>query len=66
MITGKFVISLNGKLEEYDNFDDIPEHYDNLIRAEFFTPSEPHNDEIHNEIEKLPIIVKRLMERQNG
>ncbi len=49
-MTGKFVILLDGKLQEYNNVSDIPDSFDNLIAFEPVYPPEPHTEEQHEEI----------------
>lgn len=47
----KFTILLDGKLINYDKYEDIPLEFDNLIEFLPEIPPGPHTDEQHEEIE---------------
>ena len=64
---GEFVVLRKGVLETYDNYYDIPEDFENVIR---FLPEpipEPHTKEQHDEMETWNDKLQRLMqiERRN-
>jgi hypothetical protein len=59
----EFVILRNGILETYDNYDDIPEEFDNVIRFIPDFPEGPHTHDEHEEMsfwnQKLQELIKR-------
>jgi hypothetical protein len=62
----EFVILRNGKLETYDNFDDIPLSFDNLIKFAPAIPDGPHTHEEHDEIDTWNDKIKILMRRETN
>lgn len=62
----EFVILLNGKLETYSNYEDIPEKFDNVIRFMPKIPDPPHTHEQHEEIESWNQKFKDLMKRETN
>jgi len=65
-LKGTFVILRNKKLETYNNFEEIPEVFSNLIRFEPDYPLGPHTAEQHEEIEKYSDYLKNLLLRENA
>ena len=59
-----FVVLNNGILEEYNNFEDIPSSFDNLIKFVPEIPEEPHTEEQHDEIALWHDRFKDLMSRE--
>jgi hypothetical protein len=59
----EFIILRDGKLESYENFDDIPLSFDNLIKFAPIIPPGPHTHDEHDEIgvwnEKMKILMHR-------
>ena len=66
MLIGEFVIKINGKLERYNKFDDIPNSFEHLISFKPDYPSEPHTEEQHNQMSKFDNYLKELMTRASG
>ena len=60
----QFAILIDGKVQVFDNYDDIPETFENVIRFEVEIPPEPHTEEQHNYIETFNDKLKLLMERE--
>lgn len=60
----KFTILLEGKLISYDNYEDIPLEFDNLIEFLPEIPPGPHTDEQHEEIEQWMYKFAQLMKRE--
>ena len=60
----KFTIILDGKLIDYDKFEDIPEKFDNLIQFLPEIPPGPHTDEQHEEIDQWMNRLAELMKRE--
>jgi hypothetical protein len=48
----EFVILVNGKLEIFTRYEDIPEEFENVIKFLPEVPDAPHTEEQHEEIEK--------------
>ena len=62
----EFVILINGMLKTYDNFNDIPQKFDNLIRFAPKIPEPPHTHEQHEEINSWHRKLKELMIRETN
>lgn len=62
----EFVILNNGRLETYDNFNDIPKRFDNLIKFLPEVPDAPHTDEQHEEIHQWHDKLKELLSRETN
>ena len=60
----QFAILIDGKVQVFDNYDDIPETFENVIGFEPEVPPEPHTEEQHEEIEKWHDKFKELMKRE--
>ena len=60
----KFVILNDGKLITYENYNDIPESFDNVIEFIPEIPPEPHTEEQHEEIGEWNNKLKELMKRE--
>jgi hypothetical protein len=60
----EYVIMVNGKLNTYENYEDIPKQFDHVIK---FLPDvipEPHTEEEHKEIETYNDKLQELMKRE--
>ena len=66
MLTGEFVIRINGKLEKYDRYDEIPNSFEQLISFKPVYPPEPHTEEQHDQMSKYNDYLKELMSRASG
>ena len=66
MLIGEFVIKINGKLEKYNKFDDIPSSFEHLISFKPDYPPEPHTEEQHNQMSKFDNYLKELITRASG
>lgn len=60
----KFTILLDGKLINYDRYEDIPLEFDNLIEFLPEIPPGPHTDEQHEEIDQWMNRFAELMKRE--
>jgi len=60
----QFVILEDGVLKTYNNYDDIPETFDNVIKFLPEVPSGPHSHNEHEEIEKWNIKLLELLKRE--
>ena len=67
----EFQFIVNGELVSFDNYEDIPEKFDHVIK---FIPDLPepegvdgnHTDEQHEELEKWNGRLQELMEKENA
>ncbi len=62
----EFVLLVNGKLETYHNYDDIPNVFDNVIKFFPEIPDGPHTEEQHEEIDSWNFKFQQLMERERA
>ena len=60
----QFAILIDGKIQVFDNYDDIPETFENVIRFEPEVPPEPHTEEQHHEIEQWNDKLQQLLKRE--
>jgi len=60
----QFAILIDGKVQVFDNYDDIPETFENVIRFEPEVPPEPHTEEQHHEIEQWNSKLQELLKRE--
>tara|TARA_Y100001972_G_scaffold124204_1_gene172913 strand:+ start:1387 stop:1584 length:198 start_codon:yes stop_codon:yes gene_type:complete len=60
----QFAILIDGKVQVFDNYDDIPETFENVIRFEPEVPPEPHTEEQHHEIEQWNNKLQQLLKRE--
>lgn len=63
---GIFEILVNGKLEIYHDYNDIPEVFDNVIKFLPDTPPPPHSDEDHREIELWMQRFQELLKKETN
>ena len=63
---GKFVIKIGSAIVTYEDFDDIPIEFDNLISFKPDAPEPPHSEEDHKEMEKYNEKLQQLMRRENA
>jgi len=60
----KFVILIGSMLHTYENYEDIPESFDNVIEFKPCIPDGPHTHDQHDEIESWNDKLKELMKRE--
>ena len=63
---GKFVIKIGSAIVTYEEFDDIPMEFDNLISFKPDAPEPPHSEEDHKEMKKYNEKLQELMRRENA
>lgn len=63
-LTGEFIVKDNNILYTFNNYKDIPESYDHLIKADFDYKEGPHTEEEHEELHKLNDYFKELLKRE--
>lgn len=61
---GEFVILVGSELVTYDNYDDIPIKFDNLISFKPDALEPPHSEEDHKEMETYNTKLQELMKRE--
>ena len=62
----RFRFLIDGKICEFSDYDEIPEHFDHMIEFSPEIPPEPHTDEQHHEIDQWTEKMLKLLERENG
>jgi hypothetical protein len=62
----KFVIMVNGELNTYTEYEDIPETFDHVIEFSPEVPPPPHTEEQHDEIDKWNFRLQALMEKERA
>ena len=58
----EFVIMIDGQLQTFNNFEDIPNEFDHVIKFRPEMPEGPHTEEQHQEIEQWNSKLQKLME----
>ena len=66
MLTGKFIIRKNGKIEKYNKFNDIPKNFEHVISFKPDYTPEPHTEEQHHQMAKFDDYLKELITRASG
>jgi hypothetical protein len=61
---GVFELLVNGKLETYHSYEDIPEVFDNVIKFLPDIPPPPHSEEQHEGIELWNKRLQELIEKE--
>ena len=63
---GEFIVMIKGNIHVFNNYDEIPNNFEHLIK---FNPNiipQPHTKEQHDEIETWNIKLKKLMDIENA
>lgn len=63
-MTHRFEILIDGKVVVYERYEDIPEHFDNVVAFLPDIPPGPHTDEQHEEITDWMVKFAELMKRE--
>ena len=58
----EFVIMIDGQLQTFNNFEDIPNEFDHVIKFRPEIPEGPHTEEQHQEVEQWNSKLQKLME----
>ena len=61
---GEFIILVGSELVTYDNYDDIPMKFDNLISFKPDVPELSHSEEDHKEMETYNTKLQELIKRE--
>ena len=62
----EFQFIVNGELVAFDNYEDIPEDFEHVIRFIPDVPAEPHTDEEHAEMAIWNTRLQELMEKERA
>ena len=65
-MTHRFVLMINGELQIFERFEDIPEDFDHVIEFVPEIPDGPHTHEQHEEIEKWNQRLQNLIQKENS
>ena len=65
-MTHRFVIMINGELQTYDNYEQIPDQFDHVIEFCPEIPPGPHTNDQHKEIELWNPRFQRFMEIEHA
>lgn len=57
---------VNGELNTYTEYEDIPETFDHVIEFSPEVPPPPHTEEQHEEIDKWNFRLQALMEKERA
>ena len=63
---GEFIIREGSAIITYEDFDEIPMEFDNLIFFKPTAPEPPHSEEDHKEMETYNEKLQELMRRENA
>ena len=63
---GEFIIKQGSALVTYDDYDDIPMEFNNIISFKPDAPEPPHSEEDHKEMETYNTKLQELMRRENA
>lgn len=64
MGAGRYAVRVGGEIRRYTHWDQLPETFDNLIQWEPEIPPEPHTEEQHEQIERLPSLFREHLARE--
>ena len=62
----EFQFIINGELVLYDNYEDLPEDFEHVIRFIPDVPPEPHTEEDHEEMALWNTRLQKLMEKERA
>jgi hypothetical protein len=65
-MNGVFVFLINGNLETFYDFNDIPEDFDHVIKFIPDVPPGPHSHEQHEEMDKWTNLLQQLMAKERA
>lgn len=62
----EFVIMVNGRLNIYDKYEDIPDHFDHVIKFNPEMIPGPHTHDEHDQLHQWNLKLQILMERERA
>lgn len=63
---GIFVFLIDGKLETFYDYNDIPDDFDHVIRFQPEVPPGPHTHDQHEEMDKWTDLLQQLMAKERA
>lgn len=63
---GIFELIIDGELKSFDDYNQIPEEFDHVIKFIPEIPDSPHSDHDHDEIHKWNERLQKLMEKERA
>lgn len=61
----KFVLMINGELQTFNSFEDIPDDFDHIVEFNPYIPNPPHTHEQHEEIDRWHKRLRELILKEN-
>lgn len=58
----EFIVLVNGQLETYENYEDIPAEFDHVIKFAPDVVAGPHTEQQHHELDVWNVRLQKLME----
>ena len=62
----EFQFIVNGEVVAFDNYEDIPEDFEHVIRFIPDVPEDPHTEEEHEEMALWNTRLQKLMEKERA
>lgn len=62
----EFIFLVNGVVQKFSRYEDIPNEFDNVIKFVPDIPAGPHNHDQHAEIELWNKRLQKLMEKERA
>jgi hypothetical protein len=66
MMESEFIIMIDGQLQHFTNYADIPEQIDHVIKFSPWVPPPPHTHAQHEEIDSWVPRLQELIKRERG
>ena len=63
---GEFIVMIKGNIHIFNNYHNIPDNFEHLIKFNPDIIPQPHTKEQHDEIETWNIKLQRLMDIENA
>ena len=61
---GEYIVLVNGKVETYTNWEDIPSSFENIIKFNPTAPKQPHSKEDHEYMNTFKDKLYEFMEKE--
>jgi hypothetical protein len=61
---GEFVLIVKGELKTFNDYNDIPDDFDHVIKFIPEVPPGPHTHDQHEEMDKWSDLLQKLMEKE--
>ena len=63
---GRYAVRIGNEVHRYTHWDQLPDTFDNLIEWVPDIPPEPHTEEQHGQIERLPALFREYLARETN